>query len=206
MQEAARQGLIVPWTEDQRARCRAETLAQNPSDEVWVFAYGSLMWNPAFHFEERIACRLYGYHRSFCLWTPIGRGTPDNPGLILGLERGGSCNGVAFRIHPDHVEEELRVVWTREMPTGAYRPTWVHLKTERGVIHGIAFVIDPSQPRYASKLSVDHAARSIATAAGKLGSCSEYLENTVKALDDLGIVDGGMHRILDRVREIQAAQ
>lgn len=206
MDEGRRQGLIEPWSDEQRLQSRVETLARNPGGDVWVFAYGSLMWNPAFHYERSVTCRLYGYHRAFCLWTPLGRGTPDNPGLILGLERGGSCNGMAFKLHADKVEEELDVVWTREMPTGSYHPTWVKLTTPEGPVNAIAFVINPDQPRYACRISVDTAASSIATACGFLGSSAEYLENTVAALDQLGVRDRKLHEILERVREIQAAQ
>lgn len=204
MAEAKRKGLIEPWTDEQRLESRRKTIANRPSKDVWVFAYGSLMWNPAFHFEHSVRCRLYGYHRAFCLWTPIGRGSPDNPGLILGLEKGGSCNGMAFKVHDDKVEEELDVVWTREMPTGSYLPTWVKLITEDGPVHAIAFVINPHQPRYACKLSVEQAATSIATATGYLGSSYEYLENTVTALESLGVGDRKLHQILGRAREIQA--
>ncbi len=205
MDQARELGLLEPWTDEQRLESRKQVLAEKPSDDVWVFAYGSLIWNPAFHFETSKICRLYGYHRAFCLWTPLGRGSPENPGLILGLEKGGSCNGMVFKLHRDKVEEELDVVWTREMPTGSYVPTWVKVTTEDGPVNAIAFVIDPNQPRYACKLSVERAAQSIATASGFLGSSAEYLENTVVALEKLGLHDHKLKKILKRVHEVQAA-
>ena len=92
---------------------------------VWLFGYGSLIWNPAFHFTGRLIGRIWGYHRRFCLWTHLGRGQPERPGLVLGLERGGSCQGVAFHIAPEQVEEETALVWRREMLSDAYLPRWV---------------------------------------------------------------------------------
>ncbi len=87
---------------------RAALAGVDLSAGVWLFGYGSLIWNPAFHFTDRLIGRIWGYHRRFCLWTHLGRGQPERPGLVLGLERGGSCQGVAFHIAPEQVEEELR--------------------------------------------------------------------------------------------------
>lgn len=201
--EGERLGLIEAWTDEQRLASRQETLAQRPDGPVWVFAYGSLIWNPAFHYEHAEHARLFGYHRAFCLWTPLGRGTPDNPGLILGLERGGSCHGMAYRLHEDKVEEELDVVWAREMPTGSYKPTWVKIRTADGPVNAITFVIQPDQPRYACKLPIEQVAQSIATAAGKLGTCQEYFANTHAALHKMNVPDRYLDRLFEQVRKIQ---
>ena len=96
-----------------------------PDQDVWVFGYGSLMWNPAFHHVELRPARLHGWHRSFCLWNTFGRGSPEKPGLMLALQPGGACAGVALRIAADAVPSELGVLWNREMLTGAYLPRWV---------------------------------------------------------------------------------
>lgn len=204
VREAEHLGLVRTLSDEERRASRAAAMAQCPCDDIWVFGYGSLMWNPAFHYERDLHARLYGYHRAFCLWTPIGRGSPDRPGLMLGLERGGSVNGVALKLHRDRAEEELDIVWAREMVTGSYRPTWVRLTTPEGPIHAIAFVIDRDTPRYAGKLPFEETARAIATASGKLGPCWEYLENTVASLDRIGIADCTMHNLLKRVRDIRA--
>ena len=98
---------------------RATLAAAAPDQDIWLFAYGSLIWNPAFHFAERRTARLHGYHRQFCLWTNLGRGTSSAPGLLLGLEPGSSCRGVAFRIAASQVEEETAIVWAREMASGS---------------------------------------------------------------------------------------
>lgn len=108
-------------TEDQLKRSIQEILQQKPDvSEVWVFGYGSLIWNPCLQYENRCVGKIYGWHRHFCLWTPIGRGTPENPGLVLGLERGGSCQGVAYSIAAEHLEQELLLLWRREMVADSY--------------------------------------------------------------------------------------
>jgi cation transport protein ChaC len=203
LQEGCRKGLIDRWTAEQRLESRNEVLARRPSDDIWVFGYGSLIWNPAFHFERSAHALLYGYHRAFCLWTPLGRGSPDNPGLILGLERGGSCHGMAFKLHKDQIEEELDVVWAREMPTGSYKPTWVKLRSGNETVDAIAFVIQRDQPRYACKIPIEKVAQSIATAEGPLGTCADYLFNTVEALDKMNVPDRYLHQVRKRVIALQ---
>lgn len=203
--EAEAAGLLVPLSDEERRQSRKETVDARPDGAaIWVFAYGSLMWNPAFHYVESRTCRLYGYHRSFCLETPIGRGSRDCPGLVLGLDRGGSVQGIALRVDEAHVAEELDVIWSREMLAGSYKPTWVHLVGEDGErFYAIAFVMRRDSERYAGRLTLEEAARKIAKAEGRLGPCSDYLENTVDAMDEIGIVDGAMHKLRDRVRVLQ---
>jgi cation transport protein ChaC len=166
---------------------------------VWVFGYGSLIWNPAFHFTDRLVGRVYGYHRRFCLWTHLGRGCPERPGLVLGLERGGSCRGVAFHIAPELVEEELEIVWRREMISGAYVPRWVQVRTALGKVPALTFAIDRTHERYACFLPDDRVAEVIATARGWLGPCADYLINTVDHLAGLGIHDRPLERLRQQV-------
>jgi glutathione-specific gamma-glutamylcyclotransferase len=168
---------------------------------VWLFGYGSLIWNPAFHFSDRLVGRIYGYHRRFCLWTHLGRGCPERPGLVLGLERGGSCQGVVFHIAPGAVLEELMIVWRREMLSGAYQPRWVEARSAVGAVPAIAFVINPTHERYARALTEAEIAETIATAHGFLGACADYLVNTVDHLAALGIHDRPLERLRARVLE-----
>lgn len=203
--EAEAAGLMVPLSTEERQASRRETMAKMPPDNgIWIFAYGSLMWNPAFHFIDRRIVRMYGYHRSFCLRTPVGRGSEDCPGLVLGLDRGGSVQGVALRISEEQAEEELDVIWSREMLTGSYRPTWVKMiEADGSAFQAIAFVMRRDCDRYTGRITMEETANSIAHAAGRLGPCSEYLENTVAAMDAIGIVDGPMHRLRTRVRALK---
>jgi cation transport protein ChaC len=192
-------GLVPCLSEEEIVASRDATIAAAPEGaDLWVFGYGSLIWNPAFHFEERRIARLHGYHREFCLWTHLGRGSPDRPGMVLGLERGGSCTGVALRVHRDKVEEEFDIVWRREMVSGAYRPRWVRLQTDEGPVHGVAFVINPAHPRYAGDAREDEIVEALATASGPLGACYDYLSNTVDHLAEMGIVDRPLGALRDK--------
>jgi cation transport protein ChaC len=173
-----------------------DTLRAAPADgDVWVFGYGSLIWNPAFHFVEKRTARINGYHRRFCLWTPLGRGSPDNPGLMLGLERGGACRGVMYRIAGDAVETELDVLWRREMFTGAYCPTWVTARHGGETVAAVTFVINRDSVRYTGRLSEETIIHHIATATGPLGPCRDYLFETVEHLAELGIRDRRLEAI-----------
>jgi len=197
---------FVPLEEHELvASRRAMFGGQAPKDDVWLFGYGSLIWNPTIEFVERTTGTVYGYHRKFCLETRLGRGTPECPGLVLGLDRGGCCRGVAFRIAGSQAEEELDIVWRREMVTHAYKPAWLSMRTEDGPIKAIGFVINRDHDRYAGDRDDDAIAATIAQANGFLGPCCEYLFNTVEHLDELGMPDAGLTRLAAKVRAIQAA-
>lgn len=185
--------------ESRRALLAAEGAA---GGDVWVFGYGSLIWNPAFHFVERRTGLIHGWHRRFCLWTELGRGTPDRPGLVLGLDRGGTCRGVVFRIAAPAVEEELDLIWRREMVTASYTPRWVTAATPEGPVRAIAFTINRAQPRYAGRLSEEETARVLAGARGQLGSCQEYFRSTLDHLVALGIRDHGLEALRRRIAAI----
>ncbi len=176
-------------------------LLQNRPDagDVWLFAYGSLIWNPLIHFVEKRVGTVKGYHRCFCLWSRTGRGTAAKPGLTLGLERGGSCRGVAYRIEEGQAAHELEIVWRREMLTGAYAPRWLKLETAQGPLHAIAFLINRAHTRYAGRLPEEKIVAAIAEAHGPLGPCATYLFNTVAHLDELGIGDERLRRLRDQV-------
>ena len=173
-----------------------EALASHPEGEdLWVFGYGSLMWNPAFHFEERQLGTVRGWHRRFCLWLSRGRGSPDCPGLMLALDRGGMCTGVAFRIAALAVRDELLLIWRREMLSGAYLARWVTVATPAGRLRAVTFVVNQKHQRYAGRLSEPETAERIMRASGELGSCLDYFERTVKILRTLQVDDAALNRI-----------
>ena len=116
--------------------------------DLWVYAYGSLIWNPEFDFHEQRLSILRGHHRSLCLWSRVNRGTPQTPGLVFGLDRGGSCRGMTFRVPAANVPTVFEALWRREMSTGAYHPRWLRCETEKGPVTALAFVIDRANPGY----------------------------------------------------------
>ena len=192
-------------TDEERAASLEATLAQRPgaSEGVWLFAYGSLIWNPALHFDQRRLARIHGWHRSFCLSTQAGRGTPANPGLVLGLDRGGACTGAAFHVPEALMEDELSLLWRREMLSGSYRPRWVRVRGPDGAVfgHAIAFTIRRDGEHYTGCLSRDDIVRRLASACGALGSSAEYLFHTRDGLRSLGIQDAGIEDLARRVEQ-----
>ncbi|MEM7026545.1 MAG: gamma-glutamylcyclotransferase, partial [Pseudomonadota bacterium] len=137
--------------------------------------------------------------RRFFRWTPLGRGCTERPGLTLAQEWGGACRGVVFRVAPEAVLEEFEIVWRREMISGAYVPRWVKVRTEKGVVRAVTFVINHAHVRYAGILPDDQVADTIAHASGFLGPCADYLINTVDHLAELGIHDRPLERLRNRV-------
>jgi len=179
-------------------------LAQTPqTGDVWVFAFGSLIWNPACEFVEQRTARVHGWRRAFCLWNNAGRGSPDFPGLMLSLESGGSCTGVVYRIAASEVQTELDVLWRREMLRFSYKPVWALAHTDQGRMPAIAFSRNPVHERYAPNLPHERIVRHIAHAQGGLGRCCDYLFETVDRLQQLGIRDRYLERIARDVRAIQ---
>ena len=173
-----------------------QTLAQHPAGEdLWVFGYGSLIWNPAFEYIDKCDALVHGWHRSFCLKLFMGRGTPENPGLMLALEPGGACRGMAFRIAAGRVKQELGLLWQREMFGGSYNARWVKLRLKEQTVTGVTFVINPSHPRYIKGLNAEQTARMILQARGELGSNLEYFEKTVACLSQLGVKDSTLAQI-----------
>ena len=165
--------------------------AWDGTQPVWVFGYGSLIWHPEFSFDLKARGLVYGYHRSLCLWSRLYRGTPEKPGLVLGLEPGGSVHGVAFRIPAPEAREHLRVLWKRELFTGSYVPRWLEVRiggVER--VRAIGFVMNRAAPGYAGPLDRATMLDTVCTASGRNGTCAEYLLSTVRSLTE--------HRIHDR--------
>ena len=162
---------------------------------VWVFAYGSLMWSPEMRFAEALPAKIHGWHRSFCLYSPEYRGTREKPGLVLGLDRGGSCRGIAYRLAEATLAAEIDYLWMREMTGFVYHMTPVRIAVAGGSVAGYAFTVRRDSPDYAGRLPPEAAARIIAASRGDRGTGRDYLANTVRHLERLGIADGALHRI-----------
>lgn len=208
LDRAAREaGYPANWrlTDEAREATRTSLLNGHTGD-LWIFAYGSLMWDPAIHVVEIRTGALQGYHRRFCLKTHIGRGSADNPALMAGLDDGGTCHGLALRIPAASVERETDILWMREMIAGTYVPTFVPVETPQGPVQAVTFVMNRQSKRYV-RLDAEETARIIATGRGLRGTCLEYLENLADRLDLLGLRDPDIDELRARVRQLlQAAQ
>lgn len=175
-------------------------------DDLWVFGYGSLMWRPGFDYVERLPVRLNGYHRDFCVWSHRYRGTPERPGLVLGLDRGGSCRGIAYRIAPEERTAVLDYLHEREMITGVYEPRNVPIvdpSSGRRVM-AQSYVVDRAHAQYAADLTVEQRAALVIQGIGTAGPCRDYLANTVGHLVELGMPDrrlGALLRTVDAMLE-----
>ena len=169
------------------------------AEGIWVFAYGSLMWDPGFEHLEVAPALLIGYHRSFCIYSVFYRGTPERPGLVVGLDHGGSCRGRAYRVAAAAAGEVLDYLHEREMISDVYRRKLLPVRLQGRTVRAYTYVVDRSGRHYAGKLSLGRAAKIILQGAGSTGSNREYLQNTVHHLDALGITDGHLHRLLEVV-------
>ena len=159
-------------------------------DDFWVFGYGSLMWNPGFPFESRVAARTFGYRRALCVRSFDHRGTPQKPGLVLGLDRGGSCRGVAFKVPREHREPTLAYLRERELFASVYVERHLPVALEDGGrIAALAYVVDRGHPQYAGALAAEEAAGIVAGAEGKSGPNRDYVFNTLAHLKEMGIRD-----------------
>jgi cation transport protein ChaC len=175
-------------------------LAEHGPGDLWLFAYGSLIWKPDMEFAERRKAKLVGWHRRFCLWQRRWRGTSANPGLMLALDRGGSCRGVVYRIGAP-AKDKIAEVWRREMIGYAYHPRRLPVETEGGIVAALAFVVNRESGRYAGRLSDEEIADNIAAACGHIGPCASYLLDTVAHLEKLGIHDRHLWRLQELVAE-----
>ena len=187
----------VDMTDDDYEAAVGSMLAQAPAGDAWIFGYGSLLWKPACPVADSRAGNVRGWHRAFCIRVARFRGTPDQPGLMMGLDLGGRCRGMVFRLPADQVRTSLDALFRREMvlKPGAYVPRWLAADTEDGPIRALGFVINRRSPRYAGRLAPDDVADIVATAAGPWGSCAEYLRETVARLEELGIYDRNLWRL-----------
>jgi len=173
--------------------------------DFWVFGYGSLMWRPGFaHIETRRA-RLSGYRRALCVRSHVHRGTPDRPGLVLGLDRGGSCIGLAFRVPEELSGEVLAYLRERELVTNVYLEKRLPVRlAEGGTVDAVTYVVDRAHLQYAGRIDVDDAARSVRGAVGQSGANEEYVLNTVAHLRALGINDHWLEQVAARITPPEA--
>ena len=169
---------------------------------VWLFAYGSLMWNPTIAIEEMQRARIDGWQRRFCIRLLTGRATPESPGRMLSLDKGGMTEGMMFRIPEDSLEDELSIIWMREMITGLYKPVWVDALTGTGeTIKALTFVSDREHPCYEADSSAVTSAEFISRACGELGTNREYVERLNSTLTDWGINDNYVSNILIQIMQ-----
>ena len=172
-------------------------IAQLPKGDLWVFGYGSLMWSPGFSFKAKALGRIHGYHRALCILSTRYRGTTRKPGLVMGLCRGGSCWGMAFRVDAGQVRRALVRLWQREMPRRVYAPRLLRVQLRSGrPIRALAFLADPTHPAYVRELDLHGRARLVAQGIGQRGPCVEYISNTLDHMREVGVHDPHLERIL----------
>ncbi len=171
-------------------------------DEFWVFGYGSLMWNPGFPYEERVLARIGGYRRSLCVRSYVHRGTEEQPGLVLGLDRGGSCKGVAFRVLPSEWQSTVDYLRERELVTSVYLERQVRtLLSDGRTVRALTYVIDRDHPQYAGAVTIEEAARIVESAVGRSGPNPVYVANTVSHMRELGIRDQWLESVASQIAE-----
>jgi glutathione-specific gamma-glutamylcyclotransferase len=186
--------LLMP--DEEVARSLAQTMASHPRGApVWVFGYGSLMWNPLMEHAERQPARVHGWHRGFYVWSKVNRGTPEVPGLVLALDAGGSCHGIAYRLHETTLDEDLLLLWRREMVGGTYRPRWMKIDLGGQAVRAIAFIVDRTRPGYTGRLTDAQILEVARKAAGHYGSCADYLIRSAFSLEALGMPDRRLSRL-----------
>jgi cation transport protein ChaC len=173
-----------------------QTLAGHPgSGEIWFFGYGSLIWRPEIDTHGSAVATVHGYHRSFCLWQRRHRGSVEHPCLMMALDRGGTCRGVAYRIEARDVESAIAPVWRREMRGDGYRPRWIEARTQTGRVRALTFVANRAGSRYAGRLPLAAGAERIAEGCGERGPCADYLRRTVESLAQNDIHDRNLWRL-----------
>lgn len=208
-----RHGLFPALSEEESAARRQAFMDALPKNQdVWFFGYGSLMWDPGFNHLEAVPVMLDGYHRNFCVLSHRYRGTVEKPGLVLGLDRGGNCAGVAYRVcGRTQLTQVLDYLWVREMVTGVYDPTALTVTERTGdrdtgsrALTCHAFVVNARHPQYVGDWPEEQRAGMIAAACGGRGPNVDYLFNTLNHLEELGVADRGLRRMADLVRAAQA--
>jgi cation transport protein ChaC len=176
-------------------------MALTPDKNLWVFGYGSLMWNPEFAYVEGHQARIYGFHRRLCLWSMRYRGTEENPGLVVGMAPGGSCLGMAFRVDDSVIHETMEYLFERELISNAYRPVVkpIHLVNGKKA-NALTFVSKKEHRQYAPKMSIEKITQIVSNAHGPRGSNSDYIINTADYLENMGIHKTEIHNVAERLK------
>lgn len=197
--------VALPPTRPSAGRCSpsmlAHTLAtwrQAGGGDLWLFAYGSLIWKADFPVVERRPARVHGHHRALKMWSRVNRGTPERPGLVFALLPGGSCQGMVLRVPGSAVEEVLPRLWEREMPHPVYDPRWLRCHTKAGVVSGLAFTLSRHSPQFTGELTAEQLRQIFTHARGRYGSTFDYAHQTLRELRALGIRDVSLERLLLR--------
>jgi glutathione-specific gamma-glutamylcyclotransferase len=188
----------------------ATTLSETDlTGDLWVFGYGSLIWNPGFNYLEQVPARLIGEHRALCVYSLVHRGTPEKPGLVLGLDRGGACQGLAFRVADEHSKATIAYLRKREQVTSVYREVKrsVWLKNHAAQrVSALVYVSDRGHDQYAGRLPLDQQLQLVRQGHGTSGANIDYVLATVKALEAHGIHDAPLHQLALRLRGDATAQ
>ncbi len=201
------QNNIDRMSDDQRAALVEQTLSDLGDAELWIFGYGSLIWNPALNYDEQRRCSIKGYEKKFCFWTTLSRGSVECPGLMMGLVEGECCNGVAFRVSASNAASELDVLFRREMAHYIYKPTWVEAECvdSKNTFKTLTFVVDKDNHRFVDNLSINETVRAIAIAQGPLGRNCDYLFQLSEKMHELGFEEPELQDLVCRVKEYQAS-
>ncbi|MDY7562325.1 gamma-glutamylcyclotransferase [Pseudomonas sp. CCC3.2] len=187
-------------TREQLLSSMQDTMKLHQGGPVWLFAYGSLIWRPECSAVERQRGRVHGYHRGLYLWSHEHRGTPELPGLVFGLDRGGSCSGFAYRLPAECLQESLLALWQREMPYPSYRPHWLSCRLEDGTrVQALGFVLERHLPSYAGNLPDSVLSQVLANACGRNGSTRDYVEQTANCLRSHAMPDLNLEAKLKRM-------
>lgn len=172
--------------------------------DFWVFGYGSLMWRPGFEFVERRGAVMHGVHRRLCIFSHVHRGTPDKPGLVLGLDRGGSCRGIGYRVAGDKRAETIAYLREREQVTMIYKERWREMTVDRdGVpekVHALAYLVDQEHMQYAGRRTAEDLLPFVLQGHGKGGPCIEYISSTLDHIEELGFRDRHLSEVLALAR------
>ncbi|NQV60637.1 MAG: gamma-glutamylcyclotransferase [Alphaproteobacteria bacterium] len=196
--------LFAPLSEPARRRSRQAALAEAPRlphspGDVWIFGYGSLLWDAPFPQQQASPARLTGWRRAMCVWSALARGTPALPGLSLGLVPGGACDGIALRIAAEDLDAVMPRIWQREMWTDIYKPTWVSLAIDGAAVAALTFTVNDASRQFTGDLSQAQVVEHITLAQGERGPCRDYLANTVAKLQSMGIKDRYLEDLDDAV-------
>ena len=194
-----------PAARDPQTLLEQALAAWGGEQDLWIFGYASLIWRPDFDFAESRLAKVHGWHRALRMWSRVNRGTPEVPGLVFALLSGGSCQGVAYRVPREQATDVLVRMWLREMVTGVYDPRWLPCRTTAGPVHALAFTLSRKSPSYTGPMSLQQYHAIFARASGRYGTTLDYVQATGRTLQERGIPDRTLHRLIREYGATQAA-